>query len=42
MDDETLVPADDDRAPDDAAREREMKLFIADLRAVAKVIRGLH
>src|SRR5947209_20306705 len=29
------------RAPDDAAREREMTLFVADLKAVARVIRGL-
>jgi uracil-DNA glycosylase len=37
----TAHPSSILRAPDDAAREREMKLFIADLRAVARVIRGL-
>jgi len=37
----TVHPSSILRAPDDAAREREMKLFVADLRAVAKVIRGL-
>ena len=30
-----------DGEPDDNARAREMKLFIADLQAVARVIRGL-
>jgi len=37
----TVHPSSVLRAPDDAAREREMKLFVADLKAVAKVIRGL-
>jgi DNA polymerase len=37
----TVHPSSILRAPDDEAREREMRLFVADLRAVAKVIRGL-
>jgi DNA polymerase len=37
----TVHPSSILRAPDAAAREREMKLFVADLRAVAEVIRGL-
>jgi DNA polymerase len=37
----TVHPSSILRAPDDAARESEMKLFVADLRVVAKVIRGL-
>jgi uracil-DNA glycosylase len=37
----TVHPSSILRAPDDAARERERRLFVADLRAVAKVIRGL-
>ena len=37
----TVHPSSILRAPDDAAREREMKLFVADLKAVAEVIRGL-
>lgn len=37
----TVHPSSILRAPDDLAREREMKLFVADLRAVATVIRGL-
>ena len=37
----TVHPSSILRAPDDVAREREMKLFLTDLRAVAKVIRGL-
>ena len=37
----TVHPSSILRAPDDAARDQEMKLFIADLKAVAKVIRGL-
>ena len=37
----TVHPSSILRAPDDAAREREMDLFIADLKAVAKVIGGL-
>jgi DNA polymerase len=37
----TVHPSSILRAPDEAARDHEMKLFIADLRAVAKVIRGL-
>jgi uracil-DNA glycosylase family protein len=37
----TVHPSSILRAPDDAAREHEMKLFIADLRAVAKVIASL-
>ena len=37
----TVHPSSILRAPDDNARAREMKLFIADLQAVARVIRGL-
>jgi DNA polymerase len=37
----TVHPSSILRAPDEAARDREMKLFIEDLRAVAKVISGL-
>ena len=37
----TVHPSSILRAPDDASREREMRLFVEDLRAVAKVIRGL-
>jgi uracil-DNA glycosylase len=37
----TVHPSSILRAPDDAARERERKLFVADLRAAARVIRGL-
>jgi len=37
----TVHPSSILRAPDDDARERERKLFVADLRAVAEVIRGL-
>ena len=37
----TVHPSSILRAPDDASREREMKLFVADLRAVAKITRGL-
>lgn len=37
----TVHPSSILRAPDEAAREHEMRLFVADLRAVAKVIRGL-
>jgi uracil-DNA glycosylase len=37
----TVHPSSILRAPIDAAREREMTLFVEDLRAVAKVIRGL-
>jgi DNA polymerase len=37
----TVHPSSILRAPDDEARERAMRLFVADLRAVAKVIRGL-
>jgi len=37
----TVHPSSILRARNDTAREREMKLFVADLRAVAKVIRGL-
>ena len=37
----TVHPSSILRAPDDPARAREMKLFIADLQAVARVIRGL-
>jgi uracil-DNA glycosylase len=37
----TVHPSSILRAPDDAAREREMRLFVADLKAVAKVIRSL-
>ena len=37
----TVHPSSILRAPDAAAREREMGLFVADLRAVARVIRGL-
>jgi uracil-DNA glycosylase family protein len=37
----TVHPSSILRAPGDAAREREMELFIADLKAVAKVMRGL-
>jgi uracil-DNA glycosylase len=37
----TVHPSSILRAPDDAAREREMKLFVADLKAVAKVIARL-
>jgi DNA polymerase len=38
----TVHPSSILRAPDDAAREHEMRLFVEDLRAVAKVIRGLE
>jgi uracil-DNA glycosylase len=38
----TVHPSSILRAPDDAARESEMKVFVADLRAVAKVIRRLE
>jgi len=38
----TVHPLSILRALDDAAREREMKLFVSDLRAVAKVISGLE
>jgi DNA polymerase len=38
----TVHPSSILRAADDASREREMKLFVEDLRAVAKVIRGLE
>jgi DNA polymerase len=38
----TVHPSSILRAPDDAAREREMKLFVADLRAVGRVISGLE
>jgi len=38
----TVHPSSILRAPDDAAREREMKLFVSDLRAVARVISGLE
>ena len=37
----TVHPSSILRAPDEEARASEMKLFVADLRAVAKVIRGL-
>ena len=37
----TVHPSSILRALDDASREREMKLFVADLRAVAKIIRVL-
>ena len=37
----TVHPSSILRAPDDASREREMRMFVEDLRAVAKVIRGL-
>jgi uracil-DNA glycosylase len=37
----TVHPSSILRAPDEAAREREMKLFIADLKEVAKVIGSL-
>ena len=37
----TVHPSSILRASDDAAREREMKQLIADLRAVARIIRGL-
>jgi DNA polymerase len=37
----TVHPSSILRAPDGAARDREMKLFVADLKAVAKVISGL-
>ena len=37
----TVHPSSILRAPDDAARVREMKLFVADLRGVAKVISRL-
>jgi DNA polymerase len=37
----TVHPSSILRAPDEQAREREMRLFVDDLRAVAKVIRGL-
>ena len=37
----TVHPSSILRAPDDAAREREMTLFVSDLKAVARVIRGL-
>jgi DNA polymerase len=38
----TVHPSSILRAPDDAAREHEMRLFVEDLRAVARVIRGLE
>jgi DNA polymerase len=38
----TVHPSSILRAPDDAAREREAKLFVSDLRAVARVISGLE
>ena len=38
----TVHPSSILRAPDDLAREREMKLLVADLRAVARVISGLE
>jgi len=38
----TVHPSSILRAPDDAAREQEMRLFVEDLRAVARVIRGLE
>jgi uracil-DNA glycosylase len=37
----TVHPSSILRAPDEAARAREMERFVADLKAVAKVIRGL-
>ena len=37
----TVHPSSILRAPDDESREREMRMFVEDLRAVAKVIRGL-
>ena len=37
----TVHPSSILRAPDEASREEEMKLFVADLNAVARVIRGL-
>src|SRR2546428_1480877 len=37
----TVHPSSILRAPDEAARDREMKLFVADLKAVAKVVRTL-
>src|SRR5688572_25792454 len=38
----TVHPSSILRAPDDAARRKEMKLFVADLKKVAKVIHGLE
>ena len=38
----TVHPSSILRAPDEAARRREMRLFVADLRAVAEVIRRLE
>jgi hypothetical protein len=38
----TVPPSSILRAPDDAARDRKMKLFVSDLRAVARVISGLE
>jgi DNA polymerase len=38
----TVHPSSILRAPDDDAREREMKMFVADLTAVARLIRGLE
>jgi DNA polymerase len=38
----TVHPSSILRAPDDPAREREMKLFVTDLRAVARAISGLE
>ncbi|HEY7623655.1 MAG TPA: UdgX family uracil-DNA binding protein [Candidatus Limnocylindria bacterium] len=37
----TVHPSSVLRAPDDASRERELDEFVADLKVVAKVIRGL-
>ena len=37
----TVHPSSILRAPDEAARAREMERFVSDLKAVAKVIRGL-
>ena len=37
----TVHPSSILRAPDDDARAQEMRLFVADLRAVARVIRDL-
>jgi len=38
----TVHPSSILRAPDEAARAREMTLFVSDLKAVAKVIRALN
>jgi uracil-DNA glycosylase family protein len=38
----TVHPSSILRAPDEATRHDEMKKFVADLKKVAKVIRGLH